>query len=122
LVLNKTFGHSHQVEIYGDDASCLVRCTRFIGAALTDGDAVVVIMSPSHRNSLRQKLESEGCHVAEATEQGRYAAFLLNDQPHAGRFTKVSGDRIATALILHKLRREDPFQWPICAALLHAKG
>jgi hypothetical protein len=65
-VLNKTFGASHEVEFFGNDASFLIQCIGFIGAALADGDAVIGIMNPSHRNKLRQKLESEGCDAAEA--------------------------------------------------------
>jgi DNA-binding NarL/FixJ family response regulator len=131
LVVNKTFGHSHQVKFCGDDASFLIRCTRFIGAALADGDAVIVIMNPSHRNSLRQNLESEGCDVAEAMEQGRYVAlepsdvlstFLVNNKPHAGRIIKASGDLIATALKSATGKEPRVAVCGECAALLHAKG
>ena len=131
LVVNKTFGHSRQVKFCGDDASFLIRCTRFIGAALADGDAVIVIMNPSHRNSLRQNLESEGCDVAEAIEQGRYVAFepsdvlstfLVNNKPHAGRIIKASGDLIATALKSATGKEPRVAVCGECAALLHAKG
>jgi DNA-binding NarL/FixJ family response regulator len=131
LVLNKSFGHSHQVDFYGDDATFLVRCTRFIGAALADGDAVIVIMSPLHRNSLRQKLESEGCDVAEAMEQGRYAAlepwevlstFLVNDQIDTGRFIRASGDLISTALKSATGKDRRVAVCGECVALLHAEG
>ena len=130
LVLNKTFRHSHQVELYAD-APFLVRCTRFIGAALADGDAVIVIMSPSHRNSLRRKLESEGCDVAEAMEQGRYLAvepsdvlstFLVNDEPYADRFIKASRDLVATALKSATGKDLRVAVCGECAALLNAKG
>jgi DNA-binding NarL/FixJ family response regulator len=131
LVLNKSFGHSHQVEFYGDDASFLVRCTRFVGAALADGDAVIVIMSASHRNSLRQKLESEGCDVAEAMEQGRYAAlepwdvlstFLVNDEIDARRFIRASGDLISTALKSATGKDRRVAVCGECVALLRAEG
>jgi hypothetical protein len=130
-VLNKSFGHSHQVDFNGDDATFLVRCTRFIGAALADGDAVIVIMSPLHRNSLRQKLESEGCDVAEAMEQGRYAAlepsdvlstFLVNDEIDAGRFIRASRDLIATALKSATGKDRRVAVCGECVALLHAEG
>ncbi len=106
-MLNKTFGASHEVEFFGNDASFLIQCIGFIGAALADGDAVIAIMNPSHRNKLRQKLESEGCDAAEAMEQGRYlglepsdvlSTVLVKDEPHAGRFKKASGNLIVTAL------------------------
>ncbi len=131
LTRNKTFGPSHEVEFYASDASFLIRCTRFIGAALANGDAVIVIVTPSHRDSLRQKLESEGCDVAEAIEQGRYVAlepsdvlstFLVNDQPNAGRFIKAAGDFIATALKAATGKHPRVAVCGECPALLHAEG
>lgn len=128
---NKTFGPAHEVEFYGDDASFLIRCTRFVGAALANGDAVMVIMTPSHRNSLRQKLESEGCDVAGAMEQGRYRALepsdvlsilLVNDQPDADRFIKAAGDFIATALEAATGKHPRVAVCGECPALLHAEG
>jgi DNA-binding NarL/FixJ family response regulator len=131
LMRDEKFSHSHEVEFYSDDASFLSRCSRFIGAALANGDAAVVFMTPSHRNSLRQKLEAEGCDVAGAMEQGRYAAlepsdvistFLVNDQPDAGRFMKAAGELMATAL---KAATGEHSRVAVCgelAALLHAEG
>jgi DNA-binding NarL/FixJ family response regulator len=128
---NKTFGHSHEVEFYRDDASFLIRCARFVEAALSNGDAVIVIMTPSHRDSLRQKLESEGCDVAGALEQERYRAlqpcdvlstFLVNDQPNADRFIKAAGDFIATAVKAATGKHPRVAVCGECPALLHAEG
>jgi DNA-binding NarL/FixJ family response regulator len=128
---NGTLGPSHEVEFYADDAAFLVRCTRFVGAALTNGNVVIVVMTPSHRNSLRQKLESEGCDVAGAMEHGRYRAlepsdvlstFLVNDQPDADRFIKAAGDFIATALEAATGKHPRLALCGECAALLHAEG
>ncbi len=131
VVLHRRFGHSREVEFYGDDAPFLVRCTRFVGAALADGDVVIVIMSASHRNSLRQRLESEGCDVAEAMEQGQYLAlepsdvlstFLVNDGPQADRFIKASRDLVATALKSAAGKDARVAVCGECAALLHVKA
>jgi DNA-binding NarL/FixJ family response regulator len=131
LVLNKPFCHSHEVEFYGDDASFLIRCTRFVGAALADGDVVIVIMSSSHRNSLRQNLESEGCDVAEAMGQGHYltlepsdvlSTFMVNDELHADRFIKASRNLVATALKSATGKDLRVAVCGECAALLRAKG
>jgi DNA-binding NarL/FixJ family response regulator len=128
---NKTFGPSHEVEFYGDDASFLIRCSRFVGAALANRDVVVVIMTPSHRNSLRQKLESEACDVAGAMEQGRYHAldpsdvrsrFLVNDQPDADRFRKAAGAFISTALKAASGKHPRVAVCGECSALLRAEG
>ena len=131
LMRNKAVGPSHEVEFYGDDVAFLVRCARFVGAALANRDAVIVVMTPSHRNSLRQKLESEGCDVAGAIEQGRYCAlepsdvlstFLVNDQTDADRFIKAAGDLIATALKAATGKHPRVALCGECAALLHAEG
>jgi DNA-binding NarL/FixJ family response regulator len=131
LIRNKTIGHSHEVAFYGDDESFLIRCTRFIGAALANGDAVIAIMTPSHHNRLRQKLESEGCDVAEAMEKRRYFAmepsdllsiFLVNGQPDAGRFLKAAGDLIATVLKAATGKHPRLAVCGECPALLHAEG
>jgi CheY-like chemotaxis protein len=131
LIRNKTIGHCHEVAFYGDDECFLNRCTRFIAAALANGDAVITIMIPSHRNSLRQKLESEGCELAEAMKQGRYldlepwdllSIFLVNEQPDAGRFKKVAGDFIATALKAATGKHPRVAVCGECPALLHAEG
>ncbi len=131
LTRNKTFGPSHEVEFYGNDASFLVRCTRFIGTTVPNGDAVIVVVTPSHRDSLRQKLESEGCDVAEAMKQGRYvalepsdllSAFLVNGQPDAGRFKRTAGDFIATALKAATGKHPRVAVCGECPALLHAEG
>jgi CheY-like chemotaxis protein len=131
LIRNKTIGHCHEVAFYGDDGSFLICCTRLIAAALANGDAVITIMTPSHRNSLRQKLESEGCDVAEAMKQGRYldlepsdmlSTFLVNDQLDADRFVKAAGDFIATALKAATGKHPRVTVCGECPALLHAEG
>jgi len=131
LIRNKTIGHSHEVAFYGDDESFLIRCTRFIGAALANGDAVIATLTSSHRNSLGQKLESEGYDIAAAMEQGRYVAlepsemlstFLVNDQPDAARFIKAAGDLIAAALKAATGKHPRVAVCGECPALLHAEG
>jgi CheY-like chemotaxis protein len=104
---DNTCGHCHEVEFYRSDASFLDRCARFLGAALASGDAVILVATPSHCNTLRQRLESEGCDVAEAMQCGRYlalkpadlaSAFLVNDQPDSARFIKTVTNLFETAL------------------------
>lgn len=68
---DNTSGHCHEVEFYRNDASFLDRCARFIGSALTNGDSVILVATLSHCNTLRQRLQSEGCQVVEAIEQRR---------------------------------------------------
>ena len=131
LLRNKPFPHSHEVEFYGDDESFLMRCTRFIGAALANGDAAIAVMTPSHRDRLRQKLASEGCAIAAAIEQGRFLAmdpadllsiFLVNGQPDACRFLKAGGAIITTALKAATGKHPRVAVCGECGSLLHTEG
>jgi CheY-like chemotaxis protein len=131
LMRDTTSGPSHEVEFYADAESFLIRSARFVGAALANGDAVIVIMNPSHHDSLRQKLDSEGCDVAGAIEQGRYCALepsdvlstsLVNDQLDTDRFIKAAGDFIATALKAATGKHPRLAVCGECDALLHAEG
>jgi len=131
LVRNKPFSHSHEVEFYGNDESFLIRCARFIGAALANGDAAISIVTPARRCRLRDKLESEGWDVALAVERGRYVAmepadllsiFLVNGQPDAAHFLKAGGALIATALKAATAKHPRVAVCGECPALLHAEG
>lgn len=96
----------HEVEFYSNDAAFVVGFTRFIEAALTSGNAVIVIATESHRESLLQKLREHGVDIVAAAEQGRYisvdvvetlATFMVNDQPDPARLLKAASDLIDAA-------------------------
>jgi CheY-like chemotaxis protein len=131
VMRHKPFAHSHEVEFYADDESFLTRCTRFIGAALANGDAAISILTLSLRNRLHRKLEAEGCDITAATQQGRYlpvepadvhATLLVNDQPDAARFMKASGDLLASALKAATGKHPRVAVCGECATILHAQG
>jgi CheY-like chemotaxis protein len=131
VMRNGPFGHSHEVEFYGNDESFLIRCARFIAAALENGDAAISIVTDSHGNRLRQKLESEGWDVAALVEQRRYlvmkpaelASILLVDgQPDAAHFLKTGGELIATALKAAKGKHPHVAVCGECGSVLHAEG
>jgi CheY-like chemotaxis protein len=131
LMRDKLFGHSHEVEFYRDDETFLIRCTRFIGTALANGDAVIVIVTHAHRDRLRQKSKSEGRDIVAAMEQGRFVAlepseilstFLVNDQPDAARFIKAASELIVTALKAATGKDPRVAICGECPALLHAEG
>ena len=98
---------SHKVEFYSDDAAFIVGVTRFIEAALQAGNAIIVVATESHRESLLQRLQEHGVDVVAAIEQGRYVSldgaetlstFMVNDLPDPVGFFKVAGDLIAPAV------------------------
>jgi DNA-binding NarL/FixJ family response regulator len=97
---------NHEVEFYSDEAAFVVGFTRFIEAALGAGNAVIVVVTESHRKSLLEKLQEHGVDIVAAVEQGRYVSldvadalstFMVNDLPDPARFLKVAGDLIAAS-------------------------
>jgi len=101
-----TIPHCHEVAFYADDISVVDGYARFIESALKVGNAVIVVVTESHRASLVPRLEADGVNVAAAIEQGRYipldaadavSRLTVNDIPDPVRCAKVVGDLIMKA-------------------------
>ena len=95
--------HRHEVEFYSDDESLLDGFTHFLGAALKNGSATIVIATELHRDKILAKLHAYGLDMSTAIQQGRYVAldnaeamseFMVNDLPDPTRFYRVTGDLI----------------------------
>jgi hypothetical protein len=103
----KEITRNHEVQFHSDDASLLAGFASFIEAGLKAGNAVIVVATESHRESLLQRLQAQGVDVATAIGEGRYVSldvavtlstFMVNDLPEPVRFFKVTGDlMVATA-------------------------
>ena len=98
--------HSHEVAFYADDSSVVDGYARFIESSLKSENAVIVVVTESHRASLIPRLEADGVDVAAAIEQGRYipldaadtlSRLTVNDIPDPARCTKLAGDLIMGA-------------------------
>jgi PAS domain S-box-containing protein len=63
---------AHVVQFYEDDALLIDALSRFIGAALADGEAAIVIAKSSHREALDVQLEERGLNTVAARKQGTY--------------------------------------------------
>ena len=121
---------NHEVQFYPDDESFVGGFTRYIEAALLNGNAVIIAVTESHRKSLLQSLQDRGASIASAIEQGRclsfdvadtLSAFMVNDLPDPMRFFKVVSDLIATA----QATSGGPSRVTICgecASILWAEG
>jgi hypothetical protein len=97
---------NHEVQFYSDDVSFLVSLTSFIEAALRAGNAVIVVATESHRNSLIQRLPVHGVNVSSAIEQGRFihldtaetlSTFMESAGPNRERFLSALGPIIRNA-------------------------
>jgi hypothetical protein len=96
----------HEVQLYSSDEVFVHRFTRFIGAALRLGDAVVVVSTQSHREAIFQRLLADGLDVTAALDQGRYipldvadtlSALMVNGLPDPVRFLETAGSLLGAA-------------------------
>jgi DNA-binding NarL/FixJ family response regulator len=98
--------YSHEVAFYADDDSIVDGYACFIESSLKGGNAVIVVVTESHRASLLRKLEADGVDVAATIEKGRYipldaadtlSSLMVNDVPDPIRCTKLVGDVVIGA-------------------------
>jgi len=96
----------HVVQFYEDDAYLTDSVARFLGSGLGAGDAVVVIATGSHLESIGRLLRSRGLDLAAACDAGRYIALeasatlsrlMVDGHPDEGRFAEVVGGVVARA-------------------------
>jgi hypothetical protein len=97
----------HEVQFYSDDVVLLDRAVPFVAAALKSGDAAIIVATRSHRESLVERIKSEGFDVDAAIEAGMYVAldaastlsmFMVNDMPESARLYRFAGGLIEEAM------------------------
>ena len=97
--------HRHEMVVYSDDASFVDSFARGAGAALKNGDAVIVLASLSHREAILCRLQADGADMGAAIDQGRYlaldnadtlSAVMGADMPDPVRCAKMVGDLIVS--------------------------
>jgi len=124
---NTEMSHHHEVRFYSDDDCFLDSLTQFIGAALNAGNAVIVVATESHRDSLLLRLQAHGLDMGAAIEQGRYislnaaetvSTIMVNDLPDQAKFRKVTRDLIAEAVKAVKVEPGRVAPCGECAPLL----
>jgi DNA-binding NarL/FixJ family response regulator len=121
----------HEVGFYSNERRFLDHLTRFVGAALSDGDAAIVAATESHRDRLIPSLQAHGVDIAEAVERGRYVAldatdalstFMVNGMPDPIRFMNAFGNLILTAAKTAKAEHPRVAIFGECVHLLWAGG
>jgi DNA-binding NarL/FixJ family response regulator len=97
----------HEVGFYSEDRHFLDDVSRFTAAALKSGNAVIVVATESHRESLLLELQADGLDMRAAIEGGRYipldaadtlSAFMVNAMPDPVQFLELLGDLTMTAM------------------------
>ena len=123
--------HRHEVQFYSNDAVFIDSFTRFISAALKDGDVAIVIATESHRNSLVERLNAQGLDMDAAIRQRTYisldvaktlSTFMVNDMPDSDRFFEVVGGFITAAAKAGRRAHPRVVACGECAPSLWAEG
>lgn len=98
--------HEHGVQFYSQDKFLIEELSKYIGSALSAGDAAIAVCTPSHRDSLLQALTSQGMAIPALLQQGRFivldaremlGTFMTENFPDEERFSSVVGSVIGQA-------------------------
>jgi signal transduction histidine kinase len=96
----------HVVQFYEQDAFLLDEVAAYLGAALREGGACIVIATPEHRSGIAQRLRASGADLAGAGRDGRFvmldaaetlARIMANGAPDRTRFVEVVGELVGRA-------------------------
>src|SRR5688572_7527229 len=105
-VLAQAGGHDHVVQLYQDQDFLNRAVCRFAGAALANGEGIILVPTQEHWNGIRPRLEAEGVDVDAARERGQLTIvdadtllprFLRNKMPDSPVFLGLAADVIAQA-------------------------
>jgi PAS domain S-box-containing protein len=97
---------AHVVQFYREDHSLVATLAQYLGAALSNGDAAIVIATQSHNEAVLAELNSKGHDLHALIEQGRYLSFeasdvlsrfMRNGVPDAAQFSTLMGALIEQA-------------------------
>jgi hypothetical protein len=96
----------HIVQLYQDEDFLNRAVCRFAGAALANGEGIILVPTLAHWNSIRTRLEAEGVDVAAARQRGQLTVvdadellprFMRNSMPDSPVFLGLAGDVIGQA-------------------------
>ena len=98
---------AHKAQFYFDDATHLRKDTEFIGSALEQGMAAIIVATELHRDNLFDALKARGVDIAAAAHDGTYialdaaetlSALMVDEQLDGPRFLDHFGKLIESAL------------------------
>ncbi len=94
----------HFVQFYESDGFLVDSVSGFVRAALSEGQASLIVATPDHRNAIQRTLAASGIDLSDAIESGRYVVldaaetlskFMLNGSPDPRRFLEAFGGIIS---------------------------
>jgi PAS domain S-box-containing protein len=128
---NSPHSKGHSVQFYEEDSYLLEGLSRFIGAAILAGDAVLIITTKSHRDGLFSRLSSRGLDLKLAMSEGRFLSFdaaemltefMVDGTPDAALFAEAAGNLIAGLASIESGKRRRVAVFGEMVALLWADG
>ncbi len=96
----------HIVQLYQDEDFLSRAVCRFAGAAIANGEGIILVPTPTHWNAIRPRLEAEGVDVKAARERGQLTVvdadeclprFMRNAMPDSSIFLGLAADVIGQA-------------------------
>ena len=96
----------HLAQLYIRPESLVRAVGEYVGRGLHDGEAAVIVATPSHARAILQRLRGDGVRVPECTRGGRLAVLdaqrtlaelLVDGRPDRSRFRAVIGDAVRRA-------------------------
>ena len=96
----------HIVHLYQDDDFLSHAVCRFAGAALANGEGIILVPTSNHWNAIRPRLEAEGIDVQAARERGQLTVvdadellpqFIRDAMPDSSIFLGLTGNIIGQA-------------------------
>jgi hypothetical protein len=97
---------NHIVQLYQDQGFLNRAVCRFAGAAIANGEGVILLPTLAHWNAIRPRLEAEGVDVEAARDRGQLTVvdadgflprFMRDAMPESPVFLGLAGDVIAQA-------------------------
>src|ERR1700728_1833486 len=90
--------HGHMVQFYGEDTALIDGLSAYIGEALEEGNAALVVATAEHREALAERLEERRVDMRSAMAQGCYVVldaaetlskFILEGWPDPVRYEET---------------------------------
>ena len=123
--------HRHEVVFCSGDEVLLDALASFVANVLNAGDAAIVLVTQSHRDSLFHRLNTRGVAVAVAIQRGTLvtwdvrdalSTFMVDDWPDAVRLSTTLGDLVKRAAKSATGERRRVVTCGECAPTLWAEG
>jgi len=105
-VVAEAASHEHIVQLYQDQDFLNRAVCRFAGAALANGEGLILVPTLTHWNAFRPRLEAEGVDVEAARERGQLTVvdadqflprFIRDGMPDSPVFLGLAGEVIEQA-------------------------